>query len=126
VNYTTTFGYDITSGQSAGYYAETTTDAKGNVTTKVYDKTKRLYSVTAGGVTTTYAYNAIGATQKITYPGGASEEYAYYADGRLNTLTNKKADGSIIEAYNYGYDANGNIAQKLDGLGTTTYTYDKM
>jgi RHS repeat-associated protein len=41
-------------------------------------------------------------------------------------LTNKKPNGSIIEAYNYGYDANGNISQKVDGKGTTAYTYDKL
>ena len=125
-NYTTTVAYDITSGQPTGYFAEKTTDAKGNVTTRVYDKTKRLYTVSAASKTTTYTYLANGATQKITYQGGACEEYTYYANGRLNTLTNKKANGSIIDAYSYAYDNNGNITQKADGRGTTSYTYDKL
>jgi len=125
-SYTSTFAYDVTTGQTAGWYAETSTDAKSNVTTKVYDKTKRLYSVTSGGKTTAYAYYANGATKTVTYSGGATEEYAYYADGRLNTLSNKKSATVIIEAYNYAYDANGNMTSKLDGKGTTSYTYDKM
>ena len=125
-SYVTTFGYDITAGQPAGWHAETTTDAKGNVTTKSYDKAGRLATVAAGGATTTYQYNANGATEKMTHQGGVSEEYAYHADGRLAAVAHRKGDGSIIEAYSYGYDASGNVAQKLDGSGATAYAYDKL
>jgi RHS repeat-associated protein len=62
----------------------------------------------------------------VTCPGGATEEYTYYDNNKLHTLTNKKANGNIIDAYNYAYDGAGNRTQILDGHGTTTYTYDVL
>ena len=43
----------------------------------------------------------------------------------LHTLANK-IGSTIIEAYNYSYDPAGNQTSKLDGKGTTHYTYDQL
>jgi YD repeat-containing protein len=65
-----------------------------------------------------------GNLQKLQYPG-SSEEYTYYPNNRLHTLANKLGS-TIIEAYNYSYDPAGNQTSKLDGKGTTAYTYDEL
>jgi uncharacterized protein RhaS with RHS repeats len=52
--------YDITTGMGIGCWKETTTDPKNNVTEKAYDRLGRLKTVTAGGQTTTYNYDANG------------------------------------------------------------------
>ncbi|MDR1156825.1 MAG: hypothetical protein LBK75_00745 [Oscillospiraceae bacterium] len=123
---TITYTYDVTSGMATGTWGEQSVDTKGNTVVKVYDQAGRLSQVKHASQTTTYAYLDNGALQKVTYPGGAYEEYTYYDDNKLHTLTNKKANGSILDAYNYAYDGAGNRTQILDGHGTTTYTYDVL
>ena len=120
------YEYDIITGMEPGCWAENTTDPKGNVTTKEYDRAGRLKAVTVDGKTTTYSYLDNGARDSVVYSGGAREDYTYYADGLLHTLTNKKADGSIIDTYSYTYDAAHNQITKTDAKGTTSYTYDML
>jgi YD repeat-containing protein len=72
---TTTYIYDMTTGVDTGCVAENTTDPKGNVTTKIYDRVGRLASVTAAGKTTSYTYNDNGARQSVVYSSGAREDY---------------------------------------------------
>jgi RHS repeat-associated core domain len=117
------YEYDITSGMDEGCRAEKSTDPKGNITTKVYDKVGRLWKVTAGGNTTTYAYYDNGSRKSVTY-SGSKEEYTYYADGLCRTLINSKLDGTEIDSYSYAYDAARNQTGKTDKKGTTSYTYD--
>lgn len=123
---TSYYAYDITSGMSSGCTAVTTTDPKGNVVTKIYDKTSRLINVIADGCTTTYTYNNNGSLQRVGYSDGSGEDYIYTADNLLNTLTNKKADGTVIESYAYTYDAAHNLLSKVDAKGKTSYTYDVL
>ena len=122
---TFTYKYDIISGLTAGYVAEENT-AQGKTVRKVYDKAGRLYQVLDNGaVDATYTYFNDGRQQTVTYPNGAKEEYTYYGDGSVHTLANS-LNGTLIDSYNYVYDANGNMTQKLDETGTTIYTYTNM
>jgi YD repeat-containing protein len=101
---TTNFAYDIITGLPAGYYAETTTDYKANVTKKVYDKVGRIYQVTADGKTTTYDYYSNGNKKSVTSPDNTKQEYTYYKDNLLYTFVTKKPDSSIMDFYSYTYD----------------------
>jgi len=123
---TMTFLYDVTTGLPTGQVAETDTDQKANTTTKVFDQAGRMISVTAGGQTTTYTYYDNGSKHTVLYPDGSNEAYTYYDDGMLHSLLNLKADQTVIDAYSYNYDAAHNITSKVDGRGTTTYTYDDL
>ena len=120
------YTYDIISGMETGCWAETAADPKGNVTKKEFDRTGRLMAVTADGKTTVYTYFDNGARQSVSYSDGSGEEYTYTPDGLLQALTNKKADGSIIDTYSYTYDAANNQTSKTDARGTTVYTYDAL
>src|SRR5690606_34220348 len=118
------FRYDIPAGD--GCVCEETVDPEGFVTRKIYDKAGRLYQVIADGQATIYTYYPNGNRHEVIYPGGAKEEYEYDRNNRVVLLTNKKADGSIIESYSYTYDGAGNQLTKTDSKGTTTYTYDSV
>jgi RHS repeat-associated protein len=101
--------------------SEITTDPLGNITGKKLDKAGRIAEVDG----TNYTYYKNGNLQSVVYPGGAREDYTYYANNQLHTLSNSVA-GSIIEAYNYAYDAAGNMTTKLDVKGQTNYKYDEL
>ena len=120
------YTYDIISGMETGCWAETAADPKGNVTKKKFDRTARLKAVTADGKTTVYTYFDNGARQSVSYSDGSGEEYTYTPDGLLQALTNRKTDGSLIDAYSYTYDAANNQTSKTDARGTTVYTYDVL
>ena len=121
---TTTYTYDNSEG--GGLYSETAEDFKHNLTKKVYDKAGRLYEVISGKKTTTYEYYGNGSRKTVTYSDGAKEEYTYYKDGLNKTLTNKKADGTVIDTYSYTYDEAHNQTTKTDRKGTTSYNYDSL
>ena len=67
-----TYAYDL-AGSEAGTYGERTTDPKGNVTERIYDKAGRLWKVKTGGETTVYAYYPNGTKKSITYPDGTTQ-----------------------------------------------------
>ncbi|MCM1567226.1 MAG: S8 family serine peptidase [Dehalobacter sp.] len=128
-----TYQYDITADMPEGFYAEKATDLKGNITLKIFDKAGRLKEVRTDGQTTgtVYEYYPNGAKKSVTYADGSSEQYTYYSDNLLNTLTNYKTDNSVMDSYTYTYDAAHNQTSKteiLNGVskGTTSYVYDKL
>ncbi len=125
------YGYDITSEVAVGFYKEKSTDPKGNVTEKVYDKAGRLSKVIVGKDETAYTYYDNGNRASVTYRDGTKEEYTYNGANQIKTLVNRKADGSILDNYTYTYDAAGNQLTKQEMIGgtekgTTTYTYDTL
>ncbi|TYQ14887.1 UNVERIFIED_CONTAM: RHS repeat-associated protein [Acetivibrio alkalicellulosi] len=128
-----TYLYDII--VEDGLLAETSTDPKGNITTKVFDKAGRLKTVKDGDINSTvsteYTYYPNGRRKSVVYPGGLSAEYTYYDNGMLKTLTNKRANGVIMDEYSYTYDDASNQDSKteiINGVekGTTSYTYDEL
>ena len=121
----TTYLYDITAGMPSGYVAQTTTDPKGNTTTKIYDKAGRLHQVISGGDTTTYEYYPNGNRMTATYPNGVESHYTYYSDSRLQSLAHIRGN-TYISTYTYGYDGNGNMSVIADQNGMTMYEYDAL
>ncbi len=109
-----------------GTYEESSIDPLGNITLKKYDKNRRLLKVMADGNTTTYSYYDNGSLLSVVYQNGSGEYYTYYNNNLLKTLTNKKADGTVIDAYSYIYDGANNITSKTDIKGATGYSYDKL
>ncbi len=116
------YEYDLAA--SDGEYSERTTDPKGNITLKTYDKVGRLSKVTADGKTTLYSYYDNGNRKSVTYPDGTTESYTYDKVNRVSTLINARGNGTVISSFSYTYDAAGNQLSKKESKGTTTYTYD--
>ena len=102
----------------------------------------------AVGVQTTYAYDPtthnLTGTTPVSGTGLGARAFTYDSFGRLATATDGRgntitytydnADRITNVAYSdgythsvaYTYDANGLLTQRIDGAGTTTYTYDDL
>ncbi|MGF7142440.1 YD repeat-containing protein [Anaerotaenia torta] len=120
-----TYVYDL-AGSEAGTYGERTTDPKGNITEKIYDKAGRLWNVKTGTETTVYAYYPNGTKKSITYPDGTIQSYSYDNKNQIVSLTNKGSNGSTLSYYTYTYDGAGNQLTKTGAKGTTEYSYDAL
>jgi len=120
--------YDITNGMNPGFTPQTIKYPSGAIVKKVYDKAGRLSQVVADNKTTQYNYYDNRSVQSVVYDNGAKEEYTYTANNLLDTLTNKKANGTIISTYSYSYDGAGNRLTETTTVGTDvtviSYTYD--
>lgn len=128
---TSTFLLDQTTGLNAGFHMEITTDVKGNITKKVYDKASRLVEVRNNNTPkATYTYYNDGSQQKVTYASGANEQYVYDNNNRLKKLENYQGT-TLLDRYEYTYDgANNQLTKKelVGGVdkGTTQFFYDAL
>jgi len=129
-----TYNYDITTGVNTGEVKEQSVYPGSNNVDKVYDVAGRLKTVTSDGETTQYEYYNDGRRECVTYNNNFRQEYTYYDEGMLDTLTNevKNSQGVFEESeyYKYYYDGAHNMTQKQERVGGTTkitsYVYDSM
>jgi RHS repeat-associated protein len=87
---------------------------------------------------TSYSYTDRGQMLREIKPNGNTVAYTYYLDGKLESTTEKKANGStLVASHSYAYDPNGNkaqdVAKKMNAdnhsaylSSTTDYTYDPL
>ena|GEM_PF-821553 len=72
-----------------------------------------------------YAYYDNGLLRQIQRKNGNASTYTY--DGlNLDTLTHRKADNTIIQSFDYNYDANGNIETRKENGAATSFGYDVL
>ena len=89
-------------------------------------------TMTTGGGTFTYGYDADGQLTSVQTPSGDTITYKYDAagnrvavvDGGVTTqyTTNNLNEYTQAGGTTYQYDANGNLISQTDGTGTTTYS----
>ena len=106
-----------------------TRDAVGRITAR---------SEASGGTTTTfgYQYDASGRLTDVTTNGTPTAHYSYDENGnRLTGQTVAGTEPATVDAQDrlltygdarYTYTADGELATKIDGTGTTTYDYDEL
>ncbi len=84
-----------------------------------------------GPYTTTFGFNASGATTAITMPGGVNETAGYDGDTRVTSVgatgpnTGSPAT-TLNSAYMYGYNASGWTTSTTTLSGTDTITHDAL
>jgi RHS repeat-associated protein len=99
-----------------------------------YDDLYRLKQVrknsAAGVILAEYEYDEKGNRKTLRYPQSGMETIYKYNDGnRVISLENKR-QGTVISAWEYGYDVAGNILNKINKAGsapvTISYQYDRL
>lgn len=134
-------GNQLTTGRgTSGPQAKVTYNSDGTVSSSASPGA-------AAGVVTNYTVDSDHDTSQITPPSNSSlggRSYSYDGFGRLATVTNGRGDTltytyddadriTVIHDSNgntpdvtYSYDANNRITQRVDGHGTTSYSYDDL
>ncbi len=99
-----------------------------------YDDLYRLKQVrknnAAGVILAEYEYDEKGNRKILRYPQSGMETSYQYNDGnRVITLENRR-QGTMISAWEYGYDVDGNILTKINKAGSSpvaiSYQYDRL
>jgi RHS repeat-associated protein len=102
------------------------TDKKGAITRFGYDANNRLINTTdALGKKVTQARDALGRAQTVTNARGQNILFTFDDDGRLTEKKHQPAPlAPPVTDATFTYDANGNITQRTDAWGITTFTHD--
>jgi RHS repeat-associated protein len=110
-------------------------DYQNNRTDYRYDSTNQLVSLTNPSfLTANYQQDAAGRLLTRTLSDGAQTSYTYDANGWVNTLVQKSANGTVLSNITYTRDRLGNILTQSENVanstgantGTTSYTYDAL
>ncbi len=121
------FGRTIAYAYDANGNRTGLTDPDGNPTAYAYDADNRLIQVTTAAGTTTYGYDGSGLITQIANPNATHTQQAHDGAGRLTTIQHSQGS-SVLAAYAYTYDANGNrLSQSETQNGVTeqtSYDYD--
>ncbi|MFF2890595.1 RHS repeat-associated core domain-containing protein [Paenibacillus sp. NPDC057967] len=72
-----------------------------------------------------YQYYSNGLLKQTTQGNGVVAEAAYNGL-RMQGLQQKKSDGSVINAYSYRHDTNGNINSRTTNGSTDVFQYDSL
>ncbi|AIS02312.1 RHS repeat-associated core domain-containing protein [Streptomyces glaucescens] len=70
---------------------------------------------------TTFTYDDLGRTKTVTDARGVTITYTYDNLDRIRTVTSPNT-----VKVEYWYDGDGNLVQRSDGTGTTTYEFDPL
>ena len=152
-NRTTSYGYDpmqrriqttspdgtyVTSSYDAVGNALYTTDALGRTTQQIYDgRNRAIETIRPDGSVLTTGYDGGSRVVRTSDPRGNTTTSQYDKLGRKIAMTTPDPDGSgplTAATTSYGYDAQGNLVNVTDALGTslgdpnhtTTYQYDML
>jgi RHS repeat-associated protein len=111
-------------------------DALGRQTNRAINGVAELYALDPLGRITnvvnalgSFAYAYDGATERIVdvgYPNTQKSHYDYFddlGDRRLQRITHKKPDASLISRFTYAYDPAGNITNWIQELGSKTNSW---
>ncbi len=102
------------------------TDKKNNRTRFEYDANNRLVTTTdALGKKVTQTRDAVGRTVTVTNARSQQTHFTYDADGRM-IEKHYQTDPPLaaVTDSSFTYDAVGNVTQRIDAWGTTTFSYD--
>jgi RHS repeat-associated protein len=129
----TTYGYDAASRivQLNNYGTNGTILSRFEYT---YDLDGNQNSIATLSGSNSFTYDAVGQLTVASYADGRSVAYAYDAAGN-RTVVNDNGTNLIYSANDlneysaaggagFGYDADGNLTNRTDSSGTTSYQYD--
>jgi RHS repeat-associated protein len=131
------FGMALTMGYDANNNRTLVQDSLGGTTTSVFDALNRQTSLQFGGsgqttvrIDQTYTARDQVATQtRYTDLAGTNavgtSSYLYDPEGRLTSLQQTFANGSVLASYSYSYDNADRLTSKIDNGTTTSYSYNK-
>ncbi len=121
---TRSFTYNKATATCGGFEGQrcTVKDARGKVTSFTYDTKGNLAKVDAPAPLgdTVYTYDALGRPETVTDGRGIKAVYVYDHRDRVKSVS------STNDTVRYEYDGDGNLKQRSDGTGVTSYDFDPL
>ncbi|WP_044640136.1 DNRLRE domain-containing protein [Risungbinella massiliensis] len=111
IKQTTKYTYDIHGNPLQQVYSQGIVDLSYNGLDQVNTMTHKKNATDPTPQVHSYTYTVNGQTNQITKPNGNKTNYTYYADGKLQQLETKKADGTSIQKHVLEYDLNGALTK---------------
>jgi len=104
----------------------TLTYPDGKKATYTYDSENRMKSVTFDGEKVVdYSYTRTGKLKTKAWANGITRTYVYYNGvGELQSISDKKADGTVVLAFTFEYDILGNIVKETKTIKGETETFE--
>jgi RHS repeat-associated protein len=97
----------------------------GATTEYAYDDLANLLAATSPDTgTTTYTYDAAGNLLTQTDANSVTVEYEYDALNRLTSISYPNSALDVTLTYDAGTNQKGRLTMRVDGSGTTTFSYD--
>ena len=114
-------GLEVSVTDPTGVVTTYTYDGNGNVSEKIVDAGTAANDL---NITTTYGYNDLNEVTS-SYTTSPQGDYAYTGNqyDALGRLTYEYGDTGGVSSTSYSYDADGNVVQKTDGNGNSTYYF---
>ncbi|WP_144551291.1 DNRLRE domain-containing protein [Peribacillus simplex] len=89
------------------------------------DKNDQITSISSGNTLVSFTFTENDQLAGLKNKNGTFSLYDYDGAGLLTRLLTNNTSGSLIESFDYTYDAKGNRLTEKTKSGTTKFTYDK-
>ncbi|MFC9598740.1 DNRLRE domain-containing protein [Peribacillus butanolivorans] len=97
-----------------------------NITVKrSVDKNDQITNISSGSTSASFTFTENDQLAGLKNKNGTFTLYNYDGANQLTRLLTTNASGTILESFDYTYDAKGNRISEKTKDGTSQYTYDK-
>ncbi|MCK2005056.1 hypothetical protein MZM54_27115 [[Brevibacterium] frigoritolerans] len=89
------------------------------------DKNDQITNISSGNTSASFTFTENDQLAGLKNKNRTFTLYNYNGDDQLTRLLTANASGTILESFDYTYDAKGNRSSEKSKDGTSQFTYDK-
>ncbi|WP_026688344.1 RHS repeat domain-containing protein [Alteribacter aurantiacus] len=117
-----TYSYDKNGNLMSSVYQSGTNKVEAAITV---DKNDQITSISSGAAEVGFTYTESDELASLRNKNGTFTLYGYDGAGQVLRVATSHPHGTLIESFDYSYDAKGNRTSEKTLSGTASFTYDK-
>jgi RHS repeat-associated protein len=117
-----TYSYDKNGNGISSSFTSGTTSITVN---RTVDNNDQITNISSGNTFASFTFTENDELAGLKNKNGTFTRFNYDGAGKLTRLLTTSSSGSLIESFDYTYDAKGNRLSEKTKEGTIQYTYDK-